>query len=125
MIAAKELRIGNYINDAFGGMVVVRGVTSKGIWIRDDGFPASEQAFSGIALTEKWLIDLGIEKIDDQLYWLVKDEIAIDSVMFCAFAHVKGNNYVPIVDRLRYVHKLQNLYVDLTGKELEINTDKQ
>ena len=63
MIDSKELMIGNYINDAFGGLVTVRGLTKGGIWIKDDGFPAPQEAFAPIPLTPEILEKCGFSHI--------------------------------------------------------------
>jgi hypothetical protein len=128
MIKSTELRIGNYINDAFGGRVEVRGVTKGGIWIRDNGFPGSENMFSGIPITPEYLLLLGFIKKDraksDFQLFFTPNQYGIS-------LRVEGNDEYyardswtcSITDRdMKYVHEIQNMYFCLTGgKELQIN----
>ncbi len=61
---ASDLRIGNWIYDLAMGKVQVRGTTKGAVWIKDDGHPGTETAFSPIPLTEEWLLKFGFEKTE-------------------------------------------------------------
>lgn len=123
---ATELRIGNLIYDICGGKCVVRGITSKGIWIRDKGGPASENSFNPIPITEQWLLKSGLYKHDGCDYYLcVRCEMAVylesDYCRVYAFNEVDESQWL-LNHHLQYLHQLQNLFFALTGEELTITT---
>lgn len=69
-----------------------------------------------IELTEEWLLKFGFEKENDYMYSINKGTVDYfplwifsDGIYFCRLSK-------PI--KLKYVHKLQNLYFELREKEL-------
>lgn len=105
---AKELRLGNWINEQ--GLELQVGMIQK------DMFHGSEP----IPLTKEWLLKFGFELNDG--------EYAIE---YNRFNLSKPNNYYGYLlsDGLKgikpilYVHELQNIYFYLTNKELCIQEE--
>lgn len=114
MIKAKDLRIGNYVNNYYKGIEVV----SVGLLNLLEQYNPNEhqQIYSGIPLTEEILLTCGANKIADRTYTIGNNyQIEI------TYNH---NNYIlQIFDEMVYkpfehLHQLQNLYFALTGEEL-------
>lgn len=139
MINPKELRIGNYIQDQHGTILIVEGISINGIdfcVLDRDKYPLQDgwQA-EPIPITERWLIDFGFEKKDlihsdgtvsPDVYVLGKyvldkglnDEI--DGIMFCFFSNINKPDH-QYLNTIKYIQQLQNLYFALKGEELIIN----
>lgn len=118
MIDARELRLNNYIFDLAGGVCQVRGYTKGGINITGDGWPAPQDAFAPIPLTEEWLEKFGFKKINH-----------IHNGELWSHTTIKLNWYPNGMvelrgaagwNRIEHAHTLQNLYFALTGTELTI-----
>lgn len=96
---ANELRIGNWIEAYFQHIRVSQTTFTKQI-----------EDFKPIPLTKEWLIRFGFEEYGNGwhngLIWYVNNK--------CWF----GKS--PIIENIKYVHQLQNLYFALTGEELTI-----
>ena len=111
---AKELRIGNYVQDEDGHIVQMEliyfSVIFKCRLSEDDIYP--------IPLTEEWLLKFGFENIDtnenggDNYWYLSKGDFMLDR----SFQSLQMNTGFD----LSHVHQLQNLYFALTGEELTI-----
>lgn len=126
MIEAKELRIGNFIN------LTKDDFKSVKVWELDafDIYESSETNcvdIQPIPLTEEWLVKLGGKVLEDDCYYfeLTNDEIlAVESSDFSYGIYESiddsnsGKGY-STYRLLESVHQLQNLYFELTGKELE------
>ena len=82
--------------------------------------------YEGVPITEKWLNQMGFEifvdneftkrldlRIDARFdYFLPKHNLKTFGLRF------KG---ITLFDEIKYVHQIQNLYLDLTGKELVVS----
>ena len=138
-ITAQELRLGNFVHDKDGILIIVDSiVTAEGIGINA---PVSYKGccpdyylsdISPIPITEQWLLDLGF--VADRRKYSVE---LLNTVTFLGY----GIRLHPIVNGKRYrtefqsenisdinidyVHTLQNLIFSLTGKELEYNPKKE
>jgi len=137
-IQATELRIGNFIgmnleeypNNFFTAleigetMKVYEGlITLKGAIIKrvETSFMYVDD-FEPIPLTEDWLVRLGFEKPahswnGDKFHLSEWDSYPLN---WCVAMNKNG---AVLVEKLKYVHQLQNLYFALTGTELTL-TDK-
>lgn len=86
---------------------------------------------SPIELTEEWLLKLGFEKQDlgnnEGFYYTYE----INDDVYCDLAFISGdkNGYLEVClfpydnwFRYKYVHEIQNIFYDLTGAELTINS---
>jgi len=133
---AEELRIGNLVQlpalvdegskmtekicKDFGYTVVP--VNSS--IIRDAEHYGEDWAGKPIPLTEEWLIDLGAKGRISPL-WISLTNLKSELHFEChesgeIVTMLKGDFADLILDRLKYVHELQNLYFALTGTELTI-----
>ena len=127
MVSSTELRIGNYINDAFNGRVEVRGVTKGGIWIRNEGFPGSENMFSPIPITPEYLNLIGFkeyERRDTSHFrnFYTEDKYGLALALIGDEYYAKDSWSCLLTDRnIKYVHEIQNMYFAITGgKELRV-----
>lgn len=118
IIKASELRIGNLVVDIETGKEYV----IKPIDIYNASISV-KPLFAGVELTEDKLPGLGFEKYDDGgelkgndcFYGIKQTGIVIGltpKFNLCGYRPAK---------RIEYVHRLQNLYSDLTGEELPIS----
>jgi hypothetical protein len=113
-----ELRIGNRIK--FWGtedyVFEIRFQESgKGYFVDTFSYqniPIDE--IEGIVLTEEWLLNLGFECRE---YFKMKDDFLI-KLQYDGYVLI-GNKYA-IGKTFKYIHQLQNIYLSLTDKELEI-----
>mgnify|MGYP006147183623 CR=1 FL=1 len=146
---AKDLRIGNLVTDefydSFKTIIEVESLNDKGInlEIEDDGnYPECAERWIepyyrldqllGIPLTEEWLLKFGFKYNEE-------DEAFQDKII-----HIEnrdGDRYLPphikerlegcfgvwfnssasmLIQDVKYVHQLQNLYFALTNKELTL-----
>ena len=102
----RELRIGNWIDNNGNFEQVKYDVHFRDIhYIKDHGYTA-------IPLTEEWLIKFGFKMNTLNTISNGKLMLRIDESK-CYMLSV--NNI-----EIEYVHKLQNLYFELTGEELKI-----
>lgn len=138
-LSASDLRIGNYYNSAkFNRTVRCEMADFSEIYQRAEGATPDESdinmIFEPILLTENWLLKFGFA-IDQDFYntqvklWqsnsgfnylaLNKND---DGYETCLGYHHPQIEKIRILinECLKYVHQLQNLYMALTGKELEI-----
>lgn len=120
MVKSSELRIGNWLNKKYGvthnvdvqitlpdiSSIHHRGVLSE---------------FSGIELTEEWLLKFGFE-FDNVAWWKGRTMLSFTkignwAVWYGTLTHGRIDEC-----NINYVHQLQNLYFALTGEELQINS---
>ena len=126
----KELMIGNWINTKNGVPVCVVNIDQGVIGFDSNANGSNESVsdFSGIKLTpeilkkagfengagakvmlplkkDKYTCYLWLEFIDDRVYLLTADD---------------GHDY-HLVDDIQHLHRLQNLYSVLMGKELQVD----
>lgn len=111
---ANELRIGNYVD--LGGMRNLYQITDEILGCLN---------LNPIPLTEEWLLRMGFEKKEDDLF-IIKLTYNNNSIKYSkdyqTWVYYKDDNDAgcnSIAD-CQYVHELQNLYFALTKKELTI-----
>ena len=117
-----ELRIGNWISDQ-GYETIVFQINET--HVNDD---LMLDHFEPIPLTEEWLVRFGFEKSDKYGYFLSPHKESFSDSCFtrlCFFLEemdfiVNSNDYDGWNVHCEYVHQLQNIYVALTGEELEL-----
>ncbi len=122
MLKIEEIRIGNYVN--YFSESAERWFDNHVVDINmleciEDG--RSDHAH-GIPLTEQWLLDLGFEKVQDNVYSI---DTVVSPLRFCLwkdnFLWRFGFDGITMhCFKMDYVHQLQNLYYAITGQELQI-----
>jgi hypothetical protein len=120
MIQAKDLRIGNYLQDQNGRICIVEE-------IKKDLFKASmiEQRWKflpcvGIPLTEDILIKVGLNN-GVMFGEALQVDWYIDRCCIVKWTMTNDDNdYLPVVNGIMYLHELQNAYWIFTGEELDI-----
>ena len=100
---ANELRIGNWVLSTLLQKYPINTI--------QEGMPCPEP----IPLTEEWLIDLGFEKVDVNLFEKRCLTLFIENGTWKWFL---GDRAYKLGTEIKYVHTLQNLYFALTGEEL-------
>ena len=125
---ASELRIGNLVAKFDGTVLEVDSIDRNGFFaslpknIVFDNVPILQKdivnSMLPIPLTEEWLLKFGFEKTEN--FWINKEPLlryAISSLgLICS---IGDNDMGFVYNSILYVHQLQNLYFELTGKELE------
>ena len=123
MMQATELRIGNYINingeDVNIGYGVIMDLAQKNKGIKNDYL--CSLTFKPIQLTEQWLLDFGFNYHQDDNSYTLRGL----RIYFYEGVNIKylGQSLFEIINYP--VHKLQNLYHALTGKELTKNKSNE
>ena len=122
---AKELRIGNYVNAQIGKDPVSQiEITASGIMDLSCNGDKSSIRYSPIPITEKWLIDFGGEKDDDNwgdidwAYNIPSQTTRYYGVIRIGEVYKFGFEHMDYCTEIKYIHQLQNLYYALTGTEL-------
>lgn len=111
MIQAKDLRIGNWL---FWADNKTEFEITIGILISVEFWNHIENKdIKPIPLTEEWLIKFGFKKNKDCF-----KKFAYEVGMVGNHLWYLDNGSSMLIDRLEYVHQLQNLYHALTGEEL-------
>jgi len=123
---AEELRLNNLIYNGLGQPFKVNATTisefSLGQSVLGD--------FKPIPLTEEWLRQFGFLKDDDGNYWIDLQTHYLELVpsrgyLYPTYVQVPEMSYEDeqrvIINRIEFVHELQNLYFALRGEELELN----
>ncbi|MFA5301030.1 MAG: hypothetical protein WC389_22790 [Lutibacter sp.] len=120
-----ELRIGNIVH--------IGGLDTQIAEIFDDGITTTLNGhqyeymyhfIEPIELTESWLLKFGFYYIDDDDEFLARPvliealKLNSDSSDFFKTCSLRIHKNLTI--EVRYVHRLQNLYFELTGEELNI-----
>lgn len=120
----QELRIGNYalIN---GNPEKVTGVILYGLYFYFGYCPNNDQLIKPIEITEKWLLNFGFEKEDENSFLSFKTKsnyrMRIKKVISGEYEYFIWQ-YSPYSElKIRYVHRLQNLFFIITGEELKID----
>lgn len=122
-IEARELRIGNFVNEVCHGISEATKV-GKNTFKRWDGLNLHLVLF-GIPLTEEWLLKFGFtKKIESDtltVFWIGHNKVTHDYLF-----ELKYHDGFPFFYRngrhmIYYVHQLQNLYYALTGEELKLS----
>ena len=118
---ANELRIGNLIL-FYKDVIEINYINKTHIGYGKGNFaPISFNNFEPIPLTEEWLIKLGFEK-KQRLYVLSFLRVEINKYINGKWEYTLLFNDIKKIKEIKYVHKLQNLYFELTGEELTIKT---
>lgn len=136
MIDVKELRIGNYVfpkNNSGKESVIgeVFAINDYLVSVKGNHNQYDYHLLEGISLTEKILMDAGFNYVSDYKCFSkeIGDKFAIGlkleqntvDLFYITEKAYNGILTIPAVYKVLYVHQLQNLYFDLTGKELEVN----
>jgi hypothetical protein len=110
---AKELRLGNYVENDIGDVIFIDSHTLPFIvtkWIK---------CHHRIELTEEWLVKFGFEKIKNNgIDYELHDCVISFEAGWMWTAESKLNEVRTLIPK--YVHQLQNLYFELTNEELTI-----
>lgn len=121
MIAAQELRIGNYL-ESYGREIIISGHYLSNV---QRGAPIDNP----IPITEEWLLNFGF--FYTHSYYIIElTDNRHDKKDFFT-VRVQGDKYEAILrnwdlaklfllTEIKYVHQLQNLYFAITQTELEI-----
>jgi hypothetical protein len=111
---ANELRIGNYVYDT---------ILKKQIEIKATYFSQAKD-FEPIPLTEEWLMKFNeMKKFGGSIYLPImnlKAELHFEIYGNEIVSTIKSDFANLILDRIKHVHQLQNLYFALTNEELTI-----
>ena len=125
----RELRIGNKVQDSNGFNFDVVSIHNDGnvycdfkgneggVWEFDSKNPCY-----GISLTEEILLKCRFENVFENSWYV---EYRIDNIY--TIRYYKDDKYFKLCNtfsslvKVKHIHKLQNLYFALTGKELQIN----
>ena len=123
-LKAQDLRVGNYVwLHKDGNKKIYQIDSGYDLYKLDESYCAD---ISPIEITEKILIDLGA-------YWedvlQEKDALVIDvtediGIGWCGYLFLIVNGYVIQINNANseYLHELQNIYKDLSGKELDFKS---
>jgi hypothetical protein len=137
---SNELRIGNYIQTEYEGILQVVNINSEGfdyVDCRKPNYKALgryeiEVVCKPIPITEEWLLKFGFVKEENNIdvcYQIeIKDGYFLEyfksmtytSLMLREVNNVVGDSLFYLPNIPTFVHSLQNLCFALTGKELEI-----
>lgn len=110
-----DLRIGNYISFKNGNILQINE-------INDNINGKSIQYYLPIPLTEEWLIKFGIEKISVNEYSFC-GFVLVKKSDFCFFLDTEnGYGSIMLIEEIKHVHHLQNIYFVFSGKELKLPT---
>ena len=115
---ASELRIGNFIEFRHYTMGWSQPTVCEA-WMIADCLKHPE-SYRDILITEEWLLKFGFEYKIEPHYKTWK---FINDVFYSY--NYKGDfrwfsKVLPNIDKVKYVHQLQNLYFALTGEELTL-----
>ena len=111
---AKELRIGNWVNDVGDGCIITE--------IQDGDDIDFAKDYNPIPLTEEWLIKFGLqhksfsfdhERLHKDIGVGYNGDDFINNEMSLLYKK-------KVLFKIQYVHQLQNLYFALTNEELTI-----
>lgn len=124
----KELRIGNYVQDAKGQIREVKGIdgySSPFLWLK---IPLCNLAIGRhslvdikpIPLSEELLLKCGFELFCSGLSDWVIDGYAWYIDFTDGIATIMSEDRHFDICKCQYLHQLQNLYFSLVGEELEV-----
>jgi len=129
---ARELRLGNCVEiglnvnfDAFYSTIEEISNNTNVVLVKDGNtlrcMPL--ELIKPIPLTEEWLLKLGAIKAYGKIYLSLtnlKAEIHFDIYRDGIVSTIHSSFCELILDEIKFVHQLQNLYFALTGEELTI-----
>jgi hypothetical protein len=123
MIAANELRIGNYIYWDENQVFKISGITKAGCRFEDDNNQfRTHKRILPIPLTPEILEKCGMQKLNNS--WIIDDgsrdehgAVISGNYTFSLFGYNVSELYYGKF-HVKHLHQLQNLYFFLTGKEL-------
>lgn len=122
-----EYRLGNWIIDGYGLYSKINAITSYSLMVNNieygDGGQYDLTQLKPIPLTEEILLKCGFEKpaysFNGDIFHLTEwDKYPLN---WCVAMNKNG---AVLVEKLKYLHQLQNLYFALTGKELDIDLSR-
>jgi hypothetical protein len=127
MIGSNELRIGNLINlKNRNGIFVfpVTGIIEQGVFINHNNgeWRLSYHEVDPVLLTEEAISKCGFKEVGfyDNVYYLDDFRIYLDKKAdYGLLKYEKETENIEI--EIDSIHKLQNVYFALTGKELEVD----
>ncbi len=124
---ASEFRIGN-LAQTIQGVYKIESVNENEVFIcpflTNESFVVSIEALNPIPLTEEWLLKLGAKKFAGKIYLSItnlKAELHFDVYVDVIVSTLHSDFCELILDEIKYVHQLQNLYFALTNQELTLN----
>lgn len=118
---ARELRVGNYVNDKYGNICTVEWLSKQSLTVNKINFPKkyfieySLNKIQPIPLTEEILLKCNIERWINETFEIRKN---LDDT-FTIYAWSNGISI--FICHLKYLHSFQNIYPFLTNEELTIN----
>lgn len=113
---ARELRLGNYIQDEYGNVEVAEALNSYGGVEINEEFATG--SFEPIPLNAEWLLKFGFQPSGTS--WLIDMENIVFDIQSIEEKYYLNSEGLPFSKGFRYVHQLQNIYFALTGEELSI-----
>ena len=133
MIEAKELRIGNMVEDANTDTVEIEGIHYIDVHdykVLIGNYLRYMNYIKPIPLTEEWLVKFGFKHSNRE--WFELDNMSLcEGVLnvglkqnLCTLS-IEGNESIEVMlcKQMLFVHSLQNLYFALTNEELTIKED--
>jgi hypothetical protein len=134
MIRANELRIGNWVEEEILGNVRVHEILHNSVWVVCEYMNVDRSIeerscklilsdIKPIPINPEILKKAGFEKSEDNFGGYLVD-IGNDEKIRLVFDNIIGWNWPMFGNNpaiTTYLHQLQNLYVALTGTELEID----
>lgn len=136
MVNIKELRIGNIIAGKYHSIIqsissIVKDISYSGEYCicLYNGDKYGIDYIEPIQLTEELLVKCGMNECDDACFvrYAYRNGKFKMNIMICGLKKyilsindIENRCQICNVE-VKYLHQLQNIYFDLTGKELEVN----
>lgn len=143
----KNLRIGNLLTwkdqeevSTEAILTYVGGVLNDCIWLEwvwadgeADNTDCDLDSVKGIEITDDWLIDFGFKKDNNGNYWIDLQTHYLELMLsnghwYPTYAQVPEMSHEDeqriSINRIEFVHELQNLFFALTGTELELKQER-
>jgi hypothetical protein len=133
MIASKDLRIGNLVNEAILGICPVVQIEKNTVWlganhltfdntIQNQMWHLTEDGIEPIPLTKEILEKCGFEKHRKYIGGTGSYDVYINGKIQFLQPSPNGHLQLPFYEsKIDSLHELQNLYKALTNEELTIN----
>lgn len=110
-----ELRLGNYVMQ-HDYSIGNRQIEVNQLSISEVNYLGNEYC-TPISITKEWLVKFGFNQKEEGLYFK-KGIIVVDPDDYLVLLDTVDPEYYIELPHIKYVHQLQNLYFDITGKEL-------